>query len=721
VVLAVEGMHCAGCVANVERALEAVPGVAAARVNLTLRQAAVDFNEALASREQLIEAISRAGYSATEARSLSSLREQESAELSAWRWRMVVGLTLLLPMMLVGYVAGLPPAAVAWCQFLLATPLQIYLGWPYFAGAWRRFRHGGANMDSLVALGTGTAYTAGLFELLGHGHGMMFMDAGMILVFITVGKYLEAKAKGRASDAVRKLIDLAPADAAVERAGSVAVVPVQSVLLDETVVVRPGERIPLDGVVTSGYSGVDESWLTGESLPVEKQPGDRLLAGTINGDGVLRARVTAMAEATALARVVDLVQKTQESKPPIQRLADRVVSWFVPAVLGVALLTLLGWGVAGNWALALSCTVAVLVVACPCALGLATPTAVLVASGRGAQDGILIKDATAFEVAGRLTAIVLDKTGTITRGKPSVTEVRPQATFSPERLLVLVAAAEQLTTHPLGKAVIERVRDLGLTPPRGDGLKLWPGEGIEATVEGIRVRVGNEDLLQRGGLAVPTAEVTETARQRQAGRTALHVGCGGEYAGVIFIADEILMDSHAAVAQLHKLGLRVLMVTGDKRQTAEAVARSVGVTEIIAEVLPADKQAIVQRLKSEGQTVAMVGDGINDAAALAAADVGMAIGAGADVAIESADIVLMHSELMSVLRAVELSRATLRTIRQNLVWAFGYNVALIPLATGALLPWLGLRLPPVLAAAAMALSSISVVTNSLLLRWRVVR
>lgn len=720
VLLDIEGMHCAGCVSSVQSALEATTGVESASVNLTLGQAAVTISRPLDSAQPLLDAVELAGFRAAVATRLSAatLNDREHAELQTWRLRMLVGVVLLVPLVLIGRTGLIRGTALAWSQLMLSIPIQLYVGWPFFRGALQRLKHFSANMDTLVALGTGTAYCAGLFELVTSSSGMMFVDAGMILTFISCGKYMEAKAKGQSSNAIRKLLELAPDEVAILRQDTIDVIPATHAMIDDVMVIRPGERVALDGTVLSGNSNVDEAWLTGESLPVEKQPGENVFAGTINGDGVLKASVTATADATTLSQVVDLVRRAQESKPNIQWLADRVVAWFVPAVLLIALTTLVGWGLVGNWSMGLSCYVAVLVVACPCALGLATPTAVLVASGRGAEAGILIKDARALELGGRATTIVLDKTGTITAGKPQVTHLLLSDGIDETELIRDAAAAERLTTHPLGRAVIERAIDSNIAIPAADALQVTHGEGIAATVNGRRVAVGNERLMVRCGIDLPQAAAEQIAARRAAGQTALLVAFDTSFAGAIFVADAIPDGSKEAIASLGRLGLRVLMLTGDKRTTAEAVAERVGISEVIAEVLPDEKQAAIKRLQMDGDIVVMVGDGINDAPALTAADVGIAIGTGADVAIESADIVLVQRDLNSLAKTIRLSRATMHTIRQNLGWAFIYNIALIPMATGLLFSSTHVRVPPALAAAAMALSSVSVVSNSVLLKWR---
>jgi Cu+-exporting ATPase len=542
------------------------------------------------------------------------------------------------------------------------------------------------------------------------------MDAGMILTFITLGKYLEARAKGRASAAIQKLLDLAPPTAHIEREGKVITVAPGEVAIGETLIVRPGEKVPLDAVVVSGQSSVDQSWLTGESVPVDKAPGSEILAGTINGSGALTARVTRLEGHTALAQVIDLVRRAQESKTEIQRTADRVIGWFVPAVLVIAAVTLVAWGAwGGQWFTGLECMVAVLVVACPCAVGLATPTAILVAGGRGAELGILIKEAHALEVAGQLTTVVLDKTGTVTLGQPELVEMLPVDGTSEDDLLATAAAVEELSGHPLAEPIRAEARKRGLTLPSLGRLEVVPGEGVAAHGDRGWFLVGNDRLMTARGIEWRGGRQQLDAL-RAAGQTPLLVAREGRYLGLVVVADRIAPHSREAIELLHAQGLRVMLLSGDARAIAERVARDVGIDDVQAEVLPDAKQQVIAQLRSQGGVVAMVGDGINDAPALAAADLGIAIGSGSDVAIETADVVIVGDDLRAVSRTVNLARKTLRTIRQNLGWAFAYNVVLIPLAAGVLVPWLGVRLPTIAAAAAMALSSVSVVTNSLLLR-----
>lgn len=723
IVLNVEGMHCASCVGRVEAALLAVPGVAEAHVNLATQQASVRVSGQEILPRELADAVTRIGFQTSPVASSpvsasDSLSERQDRELGAWRRRFITGLALLVPMLVVHYAghfffnAGLQ----RWLQFLLALPMQAYVGGPYFAGALRRLRHRDVDMDTLVALGTGVAFLSGLWELFRSHHGMSFLDAGMILTFITLGKYLETRARGRTSDAIRRLLALTPSQATVQRDGAWVTLPLEQVRPGESMLVRPGDRVPLDGEIVAGFSDVDESWFTGEPIPVDKKAGDTLLAGTVNGQGSLTARVLRPAGETALARVIALVQNAQQSKADVQRLADRVVARFVPAVLVIALATGIVWSIAGNPAMGLSCAVAVLVIACPCALGLATPTAVIVASGRGAEMGILIKDAAALEMAARVSAVVLDKTGTVTAGRPEVVDISPAPGRTASELLAVAATAEQLSNHPLARAVCQKARNAGLILARGDQLTVRPGEGIVASAGKRRILVGNELLLGSHGIELDADAVRAAEQLRHGGKTLLFVARDSEYCGMLAVADTVLPESREAVEQLYGMGLHVVMLSGDRRASVESVAREVGITEVVAEILPEGKQSEVRRLQQSGAVVAMVGDGINDAPALAAADLGVAMGSGADVAIETAEIVLTRADLRNVPAAIRLARTTLRTIRQNLVWALMYNVLLMPAAAGVLVPLAGIRVPPVLAAAAMAASSVSVVTNSLLLR-----
>jgi Cu+-exporting ATPase len=724
VTLAIQGMHCASCTGRVEAALRALPGVGDAHASLATNEATVSFDPESTGEKDLIQAVHAAGYEASVQSGqpqVETLRAQHGQELSFWRRRFVAGLSLLGPMLMIQYLVEMPDGLRGACLFALATPAQLYLGWPFLQGAWRRLRHLSTNMDTLVALGTSAAYCAGVVALFTGGAAMYFLDAAMILTFITLGKLLEAKTKGRASEAIRRLLDMTPPEAVVIRDGEQLSIALNQVRLGETILVRPGDKVPLDAEVIDGVSALDESWLTGESLPVEKAVGDTIRAGTINGNGSLTARVQHIAGESALDEVVRLVRKAQESKTDVERLADRVVRWFVPAVIGIAMAALVAWGpLVGDWSMGLMAAIAVLVAACPCALGLATPTAVMVGSGRGAEMGILIKEAHSLETAGRLTTVILDKTGTVTEGKPKVVGIVPASGVGEDELLSTAAAAQQLSTHPLATAIVAEAKSRELAIPDARDLQVVPGAGIRAQSDRGEILVGNQRLFESIGLEENQFH-SKIETWRKAGRTPVLVALAGQPLGVIALADTPAPHSREAVKRLHAMGLSVQLLTGDHESTARAIAGEVGIRDVKAEVLPAEKQQVVAQLRAAGEVVAMVGDGINDAPALAEADLGIAIGAGADVALEAADIVLTHSDLADVPGAIALSRATLRTIKQNLVWAFAYNIALLPLAAGVFVPLLGIHLPPAAAAAAMAASSVSVVANSLLLRHRKLR
>ncbi len=718
---AIEGMHCASCVGRVEQALKSAPGVVSAGVNLALQEGWVRYDPKAFRSGAVEAAVQAAGYTAravAEAAQSHELARRQDFEVRQWKQRFLIGAALLLQIIATHY-AGHHETAYRFLLLLGASTLQLLLGTPFLQGALRRARHGTADMDTLVALGSGTAFVAGVVDWFAHRESMYLMDGAMILVFVTLGKWLEAKARQRTSAAVRKLLDLAPPQALVAVGNRTRLVDVADVEVGATILVRPGARVPLDALVVSGASAVDQSWLTGESIPVEKVAGDEVHAGTINGDGSLSARVTRPAGHTTLAHTIELVRRAQESKPQIQRFADRVTAVFVPIVLAIAFIALAGWALAGDWRTGLSAFTAVLVVACPCALGLATPTAVIVASGRGAESGLLFKDASAIEAAAAITAVVFDKTGTLTEGRPRVVEITTLPGVEQETLLKYAAAAQQLSSHPLARCITAAAEERDVIVRPAKQLSTVAGQGIVAEDSEGTTLVGNEKLFVAHKIDLAMISSALDAA-RHAGGTPLVVARDGKLLGYLSVADAVSPVAREAVAHMHALKLRTLLVSGDHRTTAEAAARAVGIDETIAEVLPAEKQAIIKRLQAEGERTAMIGDGINDAPALAAADVGIALGQGADVALEAADIVLNNQDLRTAARAVQLARLTMRVIRQNLGWALVYNVVLIPAAAGVLAPWFGAswRLPPSVAAAAMALSSVSVVLNSLSLRVR---
>ena len=711
--LAIQGMHCAACVGRVERALAAAPGVLAAHVNLPLGQATAAVDPARAKVAELQAAVAAAGYSAEPVRAeetATQLRADQSSAVRQWRTRFLVALVATLPLML-GHVSFLPHQLQAAVQLVLACVLQTYVAWPFYLGALKRLRYGGANMDTLVALGSSAAFGAGLVDFFRGTAGMTFMDGAMILTFLSLGKYLEAAAKSRGSEAILKLLELAPPTANVLVAGRPIPTSVREVAPGVEILVPPGERIPLDAEILHGASAVNEAWLTGESLPVDKHPGHTLFGGTINGDGALTARVLRRADETSLARTIELVRQAQESKAEVQQTADRIVEWFVPAVLLIAATTLAVWIFAGQFAIGFTCAVAVLVVACPCAMGLATPVAVFVATGRGAELGILIKESRALEAAARITHVVFDKTGTITLGKPEVIASLSANGAEEVEWLTLAAEVEQAGHHPLAFAVLQHAKQCGISAPAATSLLTLPGRGVAAQTRGGFVQLGNRTLVTDAAF-VARAEAAADPH----GAAPLFVVVNNQLRGALLIADRPAPDSRAAVAALQRLGVRTTLLSGDRRAAAESVAREVGIANVIAEVDPAAKLRTIAELQAKGERVAMVGDGINDAPALAAADLGLAMGSGADVAVESADMVLTRRDLRGVEQALRLSRKTLRIIHGNLAWAFGYNLLLIPFAAGVWLPWFGLHLPPTLAAAAMAAGSVTVVLNSLRLR-----
>jgi len=740
----VTGMTCASCVGRVERALQKVLGVLGASVNLANERATVEYLAGEVEPRDLEKAVEGAGYGVVrgEESSAEDTREREHKKLRV-DFLLAATLTALilfgsLPMML-----GLePPIPMMWLNLgllVLATPVQFWAGRRFYRGAWGALRHGQANMNTLVVMGTSAAYlysavaalAPGLFAA---GRAEVYFDtSSLIITLILLGRLLEAWAKGRTNQAIKKLAGLQAKTARVVRGGEEVDVPVEDVVVGDIVVVRPGEKVAVDGRVVSGGSAVDESMITGESIPVTKQEGAEVIGATINASGSFRFAATKVGEDTVLYQIMRMVEEAQGSKAPIQRLADKISAVFVPAVIGVAAATFAVWLLLGPepaLTFALLNTVAVLIIACPCAMGLATPTSIMVGTGKGAESGILIRGGEALEGAHKLDTVVLDKTGTLTRGRPEMTDVVVANGIREEELLRLVASAELGSEHPLGEAIVRGAKYRGLSLDETDSFEAVSGGGIRALVEGREVLAGNERFLSESG--VPNAGLApkyeELARE---GKTLMFVAVDGELAGLLAVADVVRDESREAVERLHALGLEVAMLSGDNRRTAEAIARELGVDRVVAEVRPEEKAAEVKRLQAEGKRVGMVGDGINDAPALAQADVGIAIGTGTDVAMEAADLTLISGDVRGVARAISLSKATVRNIKQNLFWAFAYNVALIPVAAGILYPLFsegsvpGILGPvfgeygflnPVLAAAAMALSSVTVLSNALRLR-----
>ncbi len=732
----VRGMHCAACVAKVERALTSTPGVDQASVNLATEQAKVSFDPALTSVEALRAAVAAAGYELAEPRSGGGPVDEaeqaaREAEQRRQRTRLVIGALLSAPVLLGGMAHLLPwePAVLKnpWVLLVLTTPVQFWVGWQFHRAFLHDLRYRNASMSTLVSVGTSAAYFFSVaVTVWPHAFpqrgAMTYYDvSAVVITLVVLGRWLEARARGRTSEAIRRLVSLAPRTARIVRDGADVDVPTADVRVGDFVRIRPGERVPVDGVVTEGASTIDESMLTGESVPLEKRPDAKVFAGTVNRTGSFIFRAARVGSETTLARIVQLVADAQGSRAPIQRLADRVAAIFVPIVLAIAGLTFLAWwifGPAPSALYALTSAVAVLVIACPCAMGLATPTAIMVATGRGAELGILVKSATALELLDRVNTVVFDKTGTLTIGRLVVTDVMTGDGVAEDEILALAAAAEQGSEHPLGEAIVARAKERGLALPPISEFTTVPGQGIDAMAMDGRVLLGNRALTDARGVDVEA--LASRARTLAAeGKTAVYLALGGRALGVIAVADVLKPEAAEVVEALTQRGLDVVMLTGDARPTAEAIAARAGVKRVLAEVLPEDKARVIARLQGEGRRVAMVGDGINDAPALARADVGIAMGSGTDVAIEAADVTLVRGDLRGVVAAVDLSRRTIRIIKENLVWAFGYNVVLIPVAAGVLYPIWGVQLSPILAGAAMAFSSVSVVTNSLRLKkWR---
>lgn len=722
VTLSVLGMTCANCATRIEKGLNKIPGVKAT-VNLATESAHIEYLPSVTGLDEVQKKIADLGYKAIIPDHATGDREKEAREAEIRRQKrlFVFSAILSFPLLasMVGHMLGLNHAWVhffmnGWVQFVLATPVQFVAGWQFYVDSYHNLRNRSANMSVLVALGTSAAYIYSLAGLLFPEIGITgfyFETSAVLITLILLGKLLEASAKGRTSEAIKKLMGLQPKTARVIRDGEETDIPIEEVQVGDLIVVRPGERVPVDGVVTEGRSTVDESMLTGESMPVEKAPGDEVVGATINKHGAFTMQATKVGRDTALAQIIRVVEEAQASKAPIQRMADVVSSYFVPTVVGIALITFAGWYfTTGDFTRALLNMTAVLVIACPCALGLATPTAIMVGTGRGAESGILFKGGEHLERTHELNAVVVDKTGTITKGEPEVTDLIPLGAFDADSLLALVAAAERTSEHPLAHAIVESAKARGLQLAGAEQFEAIPGHGIRATVEGKEVLVGNRRLMQQHGIELGGVE-QEMARLEGEAKTAMAVAVDGQLVGILAVADPLKPSSAEAIRLLRAMGLRVMMLTGDNRRTAQAIARQVGIGEddVIAEVLPEEKAGVVERLQKEGLKVGMVGDGINDAPALATADVGMAIGSGTDVAIEAADITLIRDDLRGIVAAIRLSRATMAKIRQNLFWALIYNSLGIPFAAFGLLS-------PILAGAAMAFSSVSVVTNSTLLK-----
>ncbi|HET7487778.1 MAG TPA: heavy metal translocating P-type ATPase [Acidimicrobiales bacterium] len=721
----VSGMTCGSCAARVQKVLNRQEGVERAAVNLATEKAVVAFDPATVGVDDLVAAVGRAGYGLVPVEAGTPPVDPESEAQAMWLRRLVVAWPLSLAVLVLS-MGFMDDTWARWLALALATPVQFWCGWPFLHAAGVRARAWSANMDTLVAIGTLAAYFYSVWQVAVVGRtgtttmadGMVtggtaahhyFDSAALIISFVLLGRYFEARAKGRASSAIKALLELGAKEARLVVDGAERMVPAGQVRVGDVVRVRPGEKVPVDGEVVDGRSAVDESMLTGESVPVDKRPGDQVAGATINTDGVLTLRATAVGTDTALAHIVRLVDEAQGTKAPVQRLADEVAAVFVPVILVLATATLAYWWAAGHPSTGLVAAVSVLIIACPCALGLATPTAIMVGTGRGAAMGILIKGGEVLERSKKIDTVVFDKTGTLTRGHMALTDVVAAGGGDEHGVLARAAAAEAGSEHPVGRAVVDGAASRLPSVPAATDFAAVAGHGVRASVGGTPVHVGRRLLMDEAGLAIPAELEEAVARLEDEGRTAVYAGWDGRARGVLAVADTVKDDARAAVAELVAMGVQVVMITGDNRRTAASIAAQLGIERVLAEVLPADKVEEVRRLQAEGRVVAMVGDGINDAPALVQADLGIAIGTGTDVAIESSDITLLSPDLAGVATAIRLSRRTFRTILQNLGWAFGYNVAAVPLAMAG-------ALNPVVASAAMAFSSVSVVSNSLRLR-----
>ena len=732
--LKIKGMTCASCANAVERVVGKLPGIVEANVNLATENLVVSYDPSQLNVFEIKNAVEKAGYEVLkEDTELEADQANETTESEVLKKKFIIATIFTIPLFYIsmGHMLGLPlpmfldphfnPLNFGLTQLILTIPI-ILVGNNFYTVGFRTLLKGSPNMDSLIAIGTSAAFIYGLYAILeitkgNHDMAMQlyFETAGMIITLILLGKYLESVSKGKTSEAIKQLMGLQPKTAQVIRYGKEITLPIEEVKVGEIIIVRPGEKIPVDGIVVDGYTAVDESMLTGESIPVEKKINDRVTGGSINKNGSINFQATKVGKDTTLAQIIKLVEDAQGSKAPIAKLADIISGYFVPIVIGIALLASIAWYLSGqSITFTLTIFISVLVIACPCALGLATPTAIMVGTGKGAEYGVLIKGGESLEAAHKLTTVVFDKTGTITEGKPQVTDILTVGRLDENEILALAASAEKGSEHPLGEAIINAAKEKNLILKKVSKFTAIPGHGIETTIEDKKVLLGNEKLMKDKNIILKLEEQGEGLAR--AGKTPMFIAIDGELVGIIAVSDVVKDTSSKAIKKLHEMGIEVAMITGDNHRTAQAIAQEVGIDIVFAEVLPEDKANKVKELQGLGKKVAMVGDGINDAPALAQADIGIAIGSGTDVAIESADIVLMKSDLLDVVTAIQLSKKTIKNIKENLFWAFAYNTLGIPIAAGLLYLFGGPLLNPMIAAGAMSLSSVSVVTNALRLR-----
>lgn len=730
------GMTCAACVRAVEKAIGKLDGVSDVSVNLATGKAKIVYDPSKVRLSRIREAVTKAGYEPLELESPNQAdydKARSESEIKNLRIKLIVSAVFTLPLFYIamGHMIGLPlpmiidphhsPLNFGLIQLMLVIPAMA-AGYRFYTVGFSRLIRREPNMDSLIAVGTAAAFLYGVYAVIqimnGNHHysdDLYFETTGVIITLILLGKLLESVARGRTSEAIKKLMGLAPKTAVVIQDGKETVIPVEEVEVGDIILVKPGEKIPVDGEVVEGRTSVDESMLTGESIPVEKNPGDKVVGATLNKNGTIRFRATKVGRDTTLAQIIKLVEEAQGSKAPIAKMADVIAGYFVPIVMSIAVIAGLAWLISGqSFVFSMTIFISVLVIACPCALGLATPTAIMVGTGKGAEHGVLIKSGEALETAHKIDTVVFDKTGTVTEGKPVVTDIITTGTVGETELLQLAASAEKGSEHPLGEAIVNSAAERKLEPEAVESFEAIPGQGIEAVIKGRSMLLGNKKLMDNRGIEITLQEESDSLAEE--GKTPMFIAIDGKLAGIIAVADVMKANSRKAIEALHMMGIEVVMITGDNKRTAAAIARQAGIDRVLAEVLPQDKANEISKLQGEGKKVAMVGDGINDAPALAQADIGIAIGSGTDVAMESADIVLMRSDLMDVPTAIRLSKRTIRNIKQNLFWAFAYNTAGIPIAAGLLYLFGGPLLNPMIAAGTMAFSSVSVVSNALRLR-----